>query len=168
MTLTPHCHSPFSHSVFLIFSLQIFLCWTISAFADIVLIYQELPGKLKLSGGRRLSQFPLPVPDPVLLVWIYVSYQSHYHSQTPSTGLRHPSTTAVFSYVIGSRKLSADEEFFYWYSNSSKFVTNNSDYIRCLFYNSPCWLRQLKSNQNRLNRDGTHFLPGMDASQLSC
>ena len=32
--------------------------------------------------------------------------------QTPSTGLQHPSTTAVFSYAIGSRKLSANEPFF--------------------------------------------------------
>ena len=33
-------------------------------------------------------------------------------TQTASTGLRHPSTTAVFSYVLGSRKLSANEQFF--------------------------------------------------------
>ena len=46
-----------------------------------------------------------------------------------------PSTTAVLSYAIGSRKLSANEQFFCWYSNSSKFVTNDSDYIRRLFYN---------------------------------
>ena len=32
--------------------------------------------------------------------------------QTPSTGLRHPSTTAVFSYARGSRKLSANEQCF--------------------------------------------------------
>ena len=38
-----------------------------------------------------------------------------------------PSTTAVFSYAIGSRKLSANEQFFFcWCSNSSKFVTTNS------------------------------------------
>ena len=37
-----------------------------------------------------------------------------------------PSTTAVFSYAIGSRKLSANE-FFCWCSNSSKFVTNRYD-----------------------------------------
>ena len=30
-----------------------------------------------------------------------------------------PSTTAVFSYAIGSRKLSANEQFFCWCSNSS-------------------------------------------------
>ena len=36
-----------------------------------------------------------------------------------------PSTTAVFSYAIGSRKLSANEQFFCWCSNSSNFVTNN-------------------------------------------
>ena len=46
-----------------------------------------------------------------------------------------PSTTAVFSYAIGSRKLSANEQFFCWCSNSSEFVTNNSNYIRHLFYN---------------------------------
>ena len=48
-----------------------------------------------------------------------------------------PSTTAVFSYAIGSRKLPANEQFlfFYWCSNSSKFVTNNSNDIRRLFYN---------------------------------
>ena len=52
-----------------------------------------------------------------------------------------PSTTAIFSYAIGSRKLSANEQlfffffFFFWCSNSSKFVTNNSDYITRLFYN---------------------------------
>ena len=39
-----------------------------------------------------------------------------------------PSTTAVFSYAVGSRKLSANEQFFVG-AQSSKFVTNNSDYI---------------------------------------
>ena len=58
-----------------------------------------------------------------------------------------PSTTAVFSYAIGHRKLSANKHFFCWCSKSSKFVTNNSNYfrrlfhIRCLFYN---WLILLK------------------------
>ena len=47
-----------------------------------------------------------------------------------------PLTTAVFSYAIGSRKLSANEQFFVGaQTNSSTFVTNNTDYIRRLFYN---------------------------------
>ena len=42
-----------------------------------------------------------------------------------------PSTTAVFSYAIGSRKLSANEQLiFCWCSNSSKFITNNSNKTR--------------------------------------
>ena len=46
-----------------------------------------------------------------------------------------PLTTTVFSYSIGSRKLSAKEHCFlflfcFWCSNSSKFVTNNSNYTR--------------------------------------
>ena len=38
-----------------------------------------------------------------------------------------PSNAAVFSYAIGSRKLSADEQVLFvccWCSNSSRFVTN--------------------------------------------
>jgi len=46
-----------------------------------------------------------------------------------------PSTTAVFSYAIGSRKLSANEQFFCWCSDSSKFVTNNLNKTR------PGWMR---------------------------
>ena len=38
-----------------------------------------------------------------------------------------PSTTALFSYAIGSRRLSANEQFFCWSSDSSKFITNNSN-----------------------------------------
>ena len=46
-----------------------------------------------------------------------------------------PSTTAVFTFAIGSRKLSATEQaVFCWCSNSSKFVTNNSDKTRCVIY----------------------------------
>ena len=55
-----------------------------------------------------------------------------------------PSATAIFSYAVGSRKLSANKQLFCSCSNSSKFVTNNSNYIRRLFYNWPCCLCQLR------------------------
>ena len=45
-----------------------------------------------------------------------------------------PPATAVFSYAIGSRKLSANEQFFCWCSNSSEFVTNNSNKTRRVIY----------------------------------
>ena len=78
-----------------------------------------------------------------------------------------PSTTAVFSYAKRSRKLPANEQFFCWCSNSSKFVTHNPNYIRRLFYNWPCCLCQLKWNQNCLNRDRTSFfLLGVDAPHV--
>ena len=49
-------------------------------------------------------------------------------NQTPSTVYDIlPSTTAVFSYAIGSRKLSANSEQFFV---GSKFVTNNSNKTR--------------------------------------
>ena len=77
-----------------------------------------------------------------------------------------PSTSAVFSYAIGSRKLSANEQFSCWCSNSSKFVTNNSNKTRRVIYSRQESLHQHKQNHNRLNRDGTHFLPGVDASHV--
>ena len=55
-----------------------------------------------------------------------------------------PSTTAVFSYAIASRKLSANEQFFCWCSNSSKFVTNNSDKTRRVIYSRQQSLHQHK------------------------
>ena len=55
-----------------------------------------------------------------------------------------PSTTAVFSYAIGSRKLSANERFFCWCSNSSTFVTNNSSTTRHVIYSSQQSLHQQK------------------------
>ena len=66
--------------------------------------------------------------------------------QTPSTGLRHhvlPSTTAVFSYAIGSKtELSANEQFSLCRcSNSSKFVTNNSNKTRRVIYSRQQSLR---------------------------
>ena len=41
-----------------------------------------------------------------------ICIKSEAFMQTPNTGLQHPSTTAIFSYTIGSRKLSANEQFF--------------------------------------------------------
>ena len=57
-----------------------------------------------------------------------------------------PSTTAVFSYAIESRKLSANEQGFFFCvcvcSNSSKFVT--TQIISDVCFILPCYLRQLK------------------------
>ena len=49
-----------------------------------------------------------------ILVETCMHARTHTHTltQTPSTGLQHPSITAVFSYAIRSRKLSANKQFF--------------------------------------------------------
>ena len=39
-------------------------------------------------------------------------YVFQIRCQTPSNGLRHPSSTAVFRYTTGSRKLSVNKQFF--------------------------------------------------------
>ena len=62
-----------------------------------------------------------------------------------------PSTTAVFSHVIGSRKLSANEQFFCWCSNSGKFVTNNSNKTRHVIYSRQQSLHQHRSFESRRN-----------------
>ena len=59
-------------------------------------------------------------------------------TQTPSTGLPHPPTTAINDYAISLRKLSASNHSCFrflsaneqWCSNGSKRVTDNSNYIR--------------------------------------
>ena len=56
--------------------------------------------------GQRSCDWITPSPEPVTKA---------QPNSKPGTGLRHQvllSTTAVFSYAIGSRKLSANEQFF--------------------------------------------------------
>ena len=70
----------------------------------------------------------------MLGVWVSAKLQALVYNILPST-------IAVFSYTIGSRKLSANERLLLvllllWCSNSNKFVTNNSNYIRRLFYSA--------------------------------
>ena len=67
---------------------------------------------------------------------------------------------------MGPRKLSANEQFFCWCSNSSKFVTNNSDYVRRLFYNWPWCLRQLKSKSFESRRNFFFLTRGGCVSRL--
>ena len=83
------------------------------------LVYDILPSFLQLGGRCRKA---------VLGVWLELQLQAQVYDILPST-------TAVFRCAIGSRKLLANEQFFCWCSSSSKFVTNNSDYIR---YNLSC------------------------------
>ena len=109
-------------------------------------------------------------------VWRRKVPESDARSQTPSTGLRHPSfggrcrkavlgvwgwlklqallydifpsTTAVFSYAIGLRKLSANEQFFVGAQTVViKFVTDYSNYIRRLFYN---YVAYASSNKTKI------------------
>ena len=77
-----------------------------------------------------------------------------------------PSTTAVFSYAIGSRKLSANEQFFVD-AQTVVSMLQTTPVISDVCFMLPCCLCQLKQNQNRLNRDRTLFFfhPGwVDAS----
>ena len=79
-----------------------------------------------------------------------------------------PSTTAVFSYAIGSRQLSANEQFCL-FVGAQTFVTDNSNKTRRVIYSRQQSLHKHKQNHNRLNRDGTpffSFLPGVDASRV--
>ena len=73
-------------------------------------------------------------------VTISYSASSHTHTHKLQALVYDilPSTTAIFSYTIGSRRLLANEQFFRWCSNSSKFVTNNSDKKKGVSY--PYWV----------------------------
>ena len=77
-----------------------------------------------------------------------------------------PSTTAVFSYAIGSRKLSANEQFLFGDQTVvSLLQTTQITSDVCFIIDHVAG--QLKSNQNRLDRDGTFFiLPGVDAPHV--
>ena len=69
-----------------------------------------------------------------------------------------PSTTAVFSYAIGPRKLSANEQFVVVVVvvggggvQTVVSLLQITQIISDVCFMLPCCLRQLKSDQNRLN-----------------
>ena len=58
-------------------------------------------------------------PHVYVRAWTLCCFYSHISTQALVYDIILPSATAVFSYAIGSRKLSANEQFFfYWCSNS--------------------------------------------------
>jgi len=116
-----------SHSVFGIYTVNTLECHSIQ---DSMTKWSPL---LKMSRQKRRSTAATSFEDgttlPKLQALVYDIL---------------PSTTAVFSYAIGSRKLSANEQFFCWYSNSSKFVTNNLNKTRRVIYSRQQSLHQHK------------------------
>ena len=59
-----------------------------------------------------LQHHPVSQPSQHILECLYsLSWGCVCKLQIPSTGLQYPSSTAVFSYTLGSRKLLANEHF---------------------------------------------------------
>ena len=82
-------------------------------------------------------------------VSIIQSHETHTHTHLHKLQAQVydilPSTTAVFSYAIGSRKLSDNEQFFVGAQTVViKFVTNNSDKTRHVTYSRQQSLHQHK------------------------
>ena len=76
-------------------------------------------------------------------------------NQTPSTGLQHPSSMHYHKWLHhSSPKTVGKLTVFRWCSNSSKFVTDNSNWIRHFFYNCQHCLGHHKWNQSHFNQDG--------------
>ena len=97
------------------------------------------------------------------------SWQPHSRQlRRPMTGYRNlklqalvydifPSTTAVFSYAIGSRKLSANEHFVVVDAQTVVSMLQTTPVISDVCFMLPCCLRQLKQNQYRLNETELFF-----------
>ena len=108
---------------------EIHLCQTTLPFAFVrqTMIIGFSPfQRHRLIGTFLFPRSNLPSQDPVSLTpLVYHFYQLSNRSPRRQALVYDilPSTTAVFSYVISPRKLWANEQFFCWCSNSSKFVT---------------------------------------------
>ena len=77
-----------------------------------------------------------------------------------------PSTTAVFSYATGSRKLSANEQFFVGTQTDVRLLQTTQIISDVCFITYHVTYASSNQNQIRLNRDGTLFLPGVDAPHV--
>ena len=125
------CHSVFVSDIFckVFCCLIASLCLTHSAILFCLSCYMHVPASFCI-------YFYCLTVYLYLLTWFYPSVLLHLSQLPPlhlliSDGKLQalvydilPSTTVVFSYAI---KLSANEQFFCWCSNSSNFLTNNSN-----------------------------------------
>ena len=86
--------------------------------------------------------------------------------QSPSTGFRHPSITAVFSYAIGSRKLSANEQFFVG-AQTVVSLLQTTHIIPSVCFKTD-HVAYASSNKTKIVWIETElsFLPGVDASHV--
>ena len=76
-----------------------------------------------------------------------------------------PSTTAVFSYATGSRKLSANEQFFVGAQTVVSLLQTTQIKTRRVIYSRQHSLHQHKYNHNRFeSRQNSFFHSGVDAS----
>ena len=76
-----------------------------------------------------------------------------------------PSTTAVFSYAIGSTKLSANEQFFVGAQTVVSLLQTQLISDICFITDYVAYASSNKTI-NRLNRDGTLFLCRVDAPHV--
>ena len=93
-------------------------------------------------------------------------------TSTPNPNSKHwfnydilPSTTAVFSYAIGSRKLSDNEQVFFVGAQTVVSCYKQLKFCQAFTYTS------LNKNPNRLNRDGALFFlfyPGWMRLMFTC
>ena len=78
-----------------------------------------------------------------------------------------PSTTAVFSYAIGPRKLSANEQFCVGAQTVvSLLQTTQIIPDVCFITDHVAYASSYKTKIVSVNRDGTLFLPGVDAPHV--
>ena len=110
------------------------------------------PGKILLAYGKNKVNclHLLLTPEPKLQALVYDIL---------------PSTTAVFSYAIGSRKRSANEQFFCWCSNSS--LSQTAHIKQGVLFIA---VNKVYTSANKTTIVWTEtehlFLPGVDASHV--
>ena len=94
----------------------------------------------------------MDAPHVYVCAWALGCFYSHTSTQIQALVYDIlPSTAAVFSYIIGSRKLSANEEF-YVGAQTVVCLLQTIQIIPDVCFILPCCLSQLKYNQNRLNQ----------------
>ena len=134
-------------------------------------LYVYWPGKHKINVGHFVvqSRGRFDCSESVF----YLRPASHCClcvrvTKTPSTGLRHPSTTTVFSYAIGSRKLSANERFFVGAQTDGKFVTNNPNKTRRAWAPPTKFTPAQIRPQSFESRRNSFFYPGWMRPMFTC
>ena len=163
---------------FCVFCVHYTTLWILNKLTVINCVVQKCLGLESVKDYRffwtdAVVKLKIDVVNVDLSLWKFDNYSAVINlsisvSQTPSTGLWHPSSNHCHKWLHLTKKNCQLMGSFHWCSNSSKFVSDNSGYMRCLFYSAHIACASTNKTEVLWIEKELNFYPGQTCLGFMC